>query len=206
MEQLYHIHICNRMDELFKEGNTLVIGNEPNHFRQDFLNRSCTFVDHTEIDEKGHERNYHRNLGDVLNLEAFTKLPVNKQFEVLARLKEYVINSKIDFRELILEDVRKELYPYYPSRNTCIWLTDKDSLPYWEDMLKTKDRKHEIYEVDTNGKLFVSTDDLLPAGHLPHDMMYNKALQYWSPTSADLEKNTREYLFEGELKLTKRVK
>ena len=130
----------------------------------------------------------------------------DKQLEVLMSARQYIQNSQVDFREIILEDVRRELYPNYPSRYNCMWLTDRDSLPFWEDMLKTNFRSHQIFEVEPSGKIFVSTDTLLPEGYHPHDMQYEEALHYWNPTQSDLEINTREYLFEGDLKLTKRVK
>ena len=206
MEQLYHIHISNRFDDQFKEGNTIYIGDEPNSFRHAFLNRSCTFVEKVEVLSDGKEQHFHRDILDFFNPEKIRELPVDKQLEVLLAARQYIQNSKVDFREIILEDVRRELHPNLPSRYNCFWLTDKDSLPFWEDMLKTKERKHEIYEVEPNGKIFVSTDDLLPACHHPHNMQYNEAINYWDPKPSDLEKNTREYLFEGELKLTKRVK
>ena len=54
-------------------------------------------------------------------------------------------------------------------------------------------------------KPFVSTDSLLPQAHYYKDGMYEQAKHYWDPSLADLEKDDREYLYEGELRLTKRV-
>ena len=206
MEQLYHIHINNRFDDQFVEGNTIHTGDEPNTFRHAFLNRSCTFIEKTIIDEQGREGNFRRDILEFFTPEKIRTLPVDKQLEVLVAARQYIQNSKVDFREIILEDVRRELYPQYPSRYSCFWLTDKDSLPFWEDMLKTKERSHQIFEVEPQGKIFVSTDDLLPECHHPHNMQYEEAIRYWDPKPSDLEKNTREYLFEGKLTLTKRVK
>ena len=67
-------------------------------------------------------------------------------------------------------------------------------------------RPHQIFEVEPHGKIFISTDDLLPECHHPHNTQYEEAIHYWDPKPYELEKNTREYLFEGDLILTKRVK
>ena len=207
MEQLYHIHVSNSHDDQFYEGNIIIVGKEFNNFRQDFLRRSATYLDRSEMGEDGKSHDYYRDLENVLSLDKFKGLNVAQQLRVLEAVRAYVINSKLDFREIILEDVRKLLHPAYPSRYNCIWLTDKDSLPFWEQQLKADKRGAQIFEVEYDGNLFLSTNTLLPDSYIPRDIMYQEAKKYWEPSFEDLVKNDdREYLFTGELKLTKRVK
>lgn len=206
MENLYHIHTgCNYSDD-FYVGNTLEFGNGINNFRKKFMLRDCTFTD--EIKRGDKIISVHRDLEDFMNMDRINDLSLSKRIELFETVRRYIHNSKIDMREMILEDVRKELYPQYPSRYSCAWLTDEDSLPYWIEALNLteRDKEYAIYEVQADGNMFVSLDRLLPRCYMPHNDMYEQALQYWNPSKEDLKKvNEKEYLLEGTMKLVKRV-
>ena len=74
MEQLYHIHVSNSHDDQFYEGNIIYVGKEFNNFRQDFLRRSATYLDRSEMGEDGKSHDYYRDLENVLSLDKFKGL------------------------------------------------------------------------------------------------------------------------------------
>ena len=55
--------------------------------------------------------------------------------------------------------------------------------------------------------LFVSTNTLLPASFHKNRDIYREAYRYWSPTKEDLDgAKDKEYLFEGNVRVLRRVK
>lgn len=203
--ELYHIHRHNNQDEKYYEGATIEIGKENNSMWESFINRSCTYVYKIDKDEKGMNRYHHKTLKAIRSYKDFLKLSPEEQEIYFEYLNRYAINTSIDIREIILEDVRKELRPDAPSRKTCCWLTNKGNLDRWLKNLNLVNG-YEVYQVSADGKLFSSTEELLPVDHYPHGIQSVQAIRYWNPKRSDFKDGTREILFEGELKLLKRVK
>ena len=203
--KLYHIHKHNKYDDMFKEGNSFVVGNEINTLTDDFLNRSSSYIHHSDVMD-GNVCDYRHNLKELLDIDLINDMTKEQRRELFYLVKEYIINSQIDFRELILEEVRYKHFNKLPSRRSCIWLTDEESLDTWCNLLSYKD-KDSIFEVEADGNIFVSTDKLLPPSHYAHDLMYKCAFNYWNPKEEDLkDAKDKEYLFEGNLKILRRVK
>ena len=203
--KLFHIHKPNKYDELYVEGNTFVVGLENNILRNSFLKNSCTYIDRVE-DDNGRNIKYHKSLTDLVDLDLFDKITEQEKIEYFDLIKNYLRNSMIDFREIILEEIRFKCYNNLPSRYKCMWLTDEDGLETWAKYINASDDS-KVFEVDIDGNLFVSRDSLLPKSYVTHEIMYKEGFHYWNPTKKDLEDaSDREYLFEGNVKLLRRVK
>ena len=201
--KLYHIHTKNKYDDLFYEGSSFIVGDKPNYFRDCFLKRNGAYLDHSEI-RNGLVVNHYSNLSDILDINLFNDMTLDEKERLFKIIHNYVKYSSIDFREMILEDVRLRYFNDRPSRNRCMWLTDEKSLPFWLGQLK---EDKELYKVDVDGNIFVSTDRLLPDGYMPRELIYNKAFDYWDPRKENLEyAKDKEYLFEGRVRILKRVK
>ena len=203
--KLYHIHKPNKYDGLYEEGNIFVVGNSRNTFMDEFLDRTASYLHHSE-EKDGKILDVRHNIDELLDLERIKNMTKEQQEEVFYIIKKYVINSEIDFRELILEEVRSRYFVNLPSRRKCIWLCDEQSLEKWIKYLEAKDDA-KIFEVETKGNLFVSRDSLLPQLHYPRDVMYKMAYDYWNRSEESLkDADDKEYLFQGEVKLLRRVK
>lgn len=202
--ELFHIHRLNQFDSDFHEGNTVIFGTEPNALRLSYMKRTCTMPEVEGIVD-GKEKVVHRDLEDFMDYEKIAGLPKDRQIELLDTIRRYIHNTKIDNREIILEDVRRELFPDRVSRYTCAWLTDEQFLEGWVQELTVKNDPIEIYRVDIDGNLFMSSDSLLPDMYLPSHMMYNQAIDYWNPSPIYLNQG-REYLLEGKMNLVERVR
>lgn len=97
-------------------------------------------------------------------------------------------------REQIFEDVRKTNFPHLPSRQKCLWLCDKETLPYWNTAVTGPQRYLLALKID--GQLFCGDANWLTADTLSSVEYANRATHYWSgEMTADPRK---EYLFYGE--------
>ena len=203
--KLYHIHKPNKYDELFVEGNSFEVGKKGNSLYSEFLNRSSSYLHHTEEIE-GQIYNHRNNINELLEIDEINKMTSKQKRDLFYLIKGYVIDSQIDIRELILEEVRYKHFNNLPSRRSCMWLTDEESLDRWYKLLNYKDG-YSLYEVDVDGNIFVSTNTLLPKSHCSRDLMYRASFDYWNPKEENLkDAKDKEYLFEGEVKVLRRVK
>lgn len=203
--KFYNIHRSNQYDDLYYEGSSFIVGDKPNQLRNDFLSRSITYIDHTEK-KNDITINYRKPLRDLINVEKISSMSDKEKIELVNMVYGNLHDIEIDLRELILEDVRLRYFNDRPSRNSCMWITDYKSLSYWKRNLKSKSEV-SIFEVDVDGNLFVSTDTLLPYGYLSSEHIYEQSFKYWNPKEEDLKNaKDKEYLFEGRVKILRRVK
>lgn len=105
-------------------------------------------------------------------------------------------------REMALETIRKELYPYEISRFHCLWLCDKQSLPYWIGQLPGK-----VYRVSATGIIFESSDNYLSGeDEREYEDIKNGCYKYWeAPFDTELDTLKKEYLFQGKIKVLERM-
>ena len=203
--KLYHIHLNSEYNDLFKEGATLHPGQDFNLLHQHFLMSSSSYlVKQKEIDNKTFNfyNCFDEYFGKKLRRKNITKVEFKRMAEFI---KMYVHDSSMDFRELILEEIRREYYSNLPSRYKCMWLTDRDSISHWIETLRIK-RGYQVFKVEVNGNIFTSADSLLPPINLPHGEIYDLSHKYWNPDSSYLEQaKDREYLVEGEVKLLEKL-
>lgn len=107
-------------------------------------------------------------------------------------------------REEIFEKVRSKDFPLLPSRKQCIWITQKELVPYWnQEILKSgKVNATTILEISRNeeSKIHIADQYFLEIGAYSIEDLENRAIDYWS---GNLSKNPRmEILLEGSLTVT----
>ena len=94
--KLYNIHKSNQYDDLYYEGSSFIVGNKPNKFREEFLSRSCSYLDHIERKDDITIDHYH-NLLDLLDFDLISKMNDEEMKKLVIFMKTFVSNSIIDF-------------------------------------------------------------------------------------------------------------
>lgn len=107
------------------------------------------------------------------------------------------------FRELALEEVRKEKFPHLPSRMKCMFLTESkeeclNNLPNFAN--KGYGEIYQAVAVKLNGRVFYSKDVLIGREGLSLNKYKELAEKYWSQDQNSATK-AREVLFEGEAEI-----
>lgn len=105
-------------------------------------------------------------------------------------------------REMALEVIRKEKYPRLISRFHCIWLSDKDTLPYWIGQLPGK-----VFRVSATGIIFESSDSFLCGEEdRSYQEIKNDCYKYWeAPFKTETDFLKKEILFQGKIKVLERM-
>ena len=112
-------------------------------------------------------------------------------------------------REKLLEKVRRKKFNNRQSRYKCIWLTDEKCLEYCLKKVVPIERNvpYNIFKVEALGNIFASRNGLFPKKNSSKEKRYEEAIEYWNPNQDELEMvQDKEYLFEGVLKLIKKMK
>lgn len=118
----------------------------------------------------------------------------------IQRLKEISTYYWHFFRETILEEVRKEKYPEYPSRQTGLFLTDVRSLENWLSVLGYTN--YQLVSMKLNGKLHACDATLIDIHPNNKAVVRELANRYWNGEIVDGSKKV-EYIFEGTAEVTK---
>ena len=85
-----------------------------------------------------------------------------------------------------------------------MWLTDEECIDSWITLLEKKGTNYTVFEMNLDGNIFCSTDELLPHQESRIKEIEEQAKKYWNPTKEDLENSIkREYLFEGIARVKK---
>ena len=212
--KLYHIHRENKYDDLFKEGNIIEFGKEDNFFKESLYDISSSFTEVKTLEDGKNIKKYKR-FDEIIYQANFEKYSRQNQLQLLQMVSEYISLSSTLNREMMLEEVRRNKYPEKPSRLKSMFLTDEEGLNRWYKILKDNSLRFyyenenpiDIYEVEADGNIFVSTSKLLPNTATKVSNMYFDADRYWNPTEYELNhSNTKEYLLEGKAKLLRKVK
>lgn len=86
-------------------------------------------------------------------------------------------------RELIMEEVRKEVAPDAPSRKSCLWVIENmDQARHWLNRLSGDSR---IVRLSLNGVIHRADANLLLGDSEPLSVTYAKAHAYWRGTMSD---------------------
>lgn len=106
------------------------------------------------------------------------------------------ISKEVAFyiREQVFEEVRKEHFPYLPSRQKCLWVTEEEQLPYWKTMADNEQRY--LLTLELNGDLFCGDAYWLTADTFSSIEYEKRANHYWSGKLSTIE--LKEYLFNGD--------
>ena len=104
------------------------------------------------------------------------------------------------FREMAIEDVRKEQFPDCPSRMKCMFLTDSkqgclNNLPKFAN--KGYGKVYQAVAVKVTGKVFYAKDVVIARTGSSFNQYKEEAIRYWSQNQKS-EESIKEILFEGE--------
>ena len=96
-------------------------------------------------------------------------------------------------RELIMEEVRREVASDAPSRQTCLWVVQSAELArYWQGRLGGQSR---ILEVELDGVFHTADANWLLGDSEPLSVTYDRARRYWLGEIS--ERPEMECLFSG---------
>ena len=194
---MYHIHTSNEYDELWQEGNEIVV--------DDNFNSECG------LSIPYFNTNVICSDESVNSLQYFLKKYLDQGIENLdskiieALLKDsyrIIYNANRTKCEAALEICRRQKFKLYPSRLHSIWVTDKECLDFWISILKGK----EIFELDLTGTLFKTSDIYIPDNHLSLSEAIKQAENYWNPIFTKEAEEKKEYLFQGKVLIKNKIK
>ena len=200
--KMYHFHKSGVYDEMWKEGSKFIVD-------KDFYSYYCNIVNgfQTGILAQGSENvSFARVLSFYLkNPEVMFEEP-GLFMNLLAKSKEIILGMDAFQREFVLESYRRNYYPKLPSRKHSIWVTNKESLEYWKLMLESSDYQLSLLELDLTGELIKTSALFLPEEGFSMNETYSKCEAYWNPIFKNKEEEQQaEYLFQGEVKVLKKL-
>lgn len=125
----------------------------------------------------------------------FRKFKSNEDiYNIAHKLEAYDVIVK----ELAIEEVRQELYPDYPSRLHCMYLSmDKEvALKNIDQFVhsKGKGKVYQVVAVKLNGIIFKAGDVYMSREGQSYNYYKEKAYKYWAQKDP---KFVKEVLFEG---------
>lgn len=183
-EYIYHVVTERKMFV----GQKLIFGKEPNSLRDKVLN--WQFLN----DENK----------DCLEIVA------GKKFEDFTEndkktLRIYIYENAMIMREYILEQVRKEKYPDYPSRMACLYcVRNLQETENWIEVFNRTNKKPlQIVKMKATGKIFDGDAKYILRDALSIGHKIDLAEKYWSGVS---ENPINESLFEGEVEVVEIIK
>lgn len=106
-------------------------------------------------------------------------------------------------RELIFEDVRRQLYTALPSRTSCIWLIPEDprSVRFWLDNMRGDYKK--VYRVNATGEMHRATQQIVMGDTISMNEWRKRAMDYWN--GAKSESHDDEVLLSGDIEVLEEV-
>lgn len=194
---MFHIHTPNEYDEIWQEGNELII--DDNFYSEcglsiPYFNTDVVSSDGSLISIVGPLRKY---LDE--GIEKLTMEEIKTIFEDVYRI---LYNNNRTKCEAALEICRREKFKLCPSRLHSLWVTDKDNLDYWLNILNGK----EIYELNLTGTLFKTSDIYIPDDNLSLVQAIKAAESYWNPNFTEEAEEKKEYLFQGTALIKRKIK
>lgn len=187
--ELYHVHRNGVLDHLWQVGNEIIVDDK---YTTNYYSRIKT------IDQYLSDRYGEYNIDSIISV--MEKMNEKDFMEDILGVEYHTLLNQLYFlrRELALEEARTIYNPESPSRFHCLFLTDSNDLPFWEAVVGDGD--YNTYLLELTGKVFISSDTLLPKSNLAYDLQIKQAEEYWTPTPKQLLKR-REFLFQGKGKI-----
>lgn len=106
-------------------------------------------------------------------------------------------------RELIFEDVRRQMYINLPSRTSCIWLIPEDprAVRFWLDNVRGDYKK--VYRVNATGELHRAQQQIVMGDTISMSEWRKRAIDYWN--GAQSENVDDELLLSGNIEVLEEV-
>ena len=197
-KEMYHFHNNKAYNELWVPNNEIIVDDNFKTFYLRILKNYSSAVNTTNGGKESFDRIIKNYLEKDQDKETYIKL--------LKEAESIIRGINICKRELALERIREDKYPNLPSRAHSIWLCDESGIHFWEDQLSNGGKiKLDLYKVSVTGTLFKSSDRFLPNDSSDYETNLEEAEKYWNPKFEIEEDEKAEYLFQGKLKILKRV-
>ncbi|MBR6790782.1 MAG: DUF2441 domain-containing protein [Oscillospiraceae bacterium] len=138
------------------------------------------------------------------------KLPLVE--EIYARPEqagELEHHTAVALRELALEEVRRKKYPMYPSRMSCLYVSETlEEAEKWAEFFVRWERPvYHIVKLDARGGIFRGEATKCFRGTPDRAENLRLAERYWENDPADIDgKPVREILVDGEIEVLEIVK
>lgn len=190
MEKLYHIHRKDSEDTIWKLDSRITIDNS---FQSRFYQK--LLIEDSILRERygDYDIDYFIAIMEEMKFKGYVSPDELPAFEKL--LKRYYFLR----REQALEEGRKIYSPLSPPRMNSVYLSMAEDVPYWVDVVG--EGAYDIFEVSTDGNLFISSDSFFPDQNLMFDIQVEKSKEYWKPNIKELTLR-KEILFQGILTIT----
>lgn len=106
-------------------------------------------------------------------------------------------------RELVLEDVRRQMYPDLPSRSSCIWLIPEDprAVRFWLDNIRGEHKR--VFLVQATGEMHRAPQQPVMGDTISLLEWRRRALDYWN--GVDAESHDDEITFRGEIRIVEEL-
>ena len=196
---MYHYHKLGLYDNIWKEGNELIVDNNFNSYYGKIIDKFSTGVRCTNS-----IFSLDRVIDEYIDKVGLENVDLNTIEDLLKCSSLIIKNINIYNRELMLEKYRKENNLNLPSRLNSIWLADKESLNFWKKQVREY-RKIVLFRVSITGNLFKSSDSFIPNDELTTKEMYNVSSKYWNPVFNEDDLCKVEYLFQGKVKVLEKI-
>jgi hypothetical protein len=121
-------------------------------------------------------------------------------------IKAYLNNVSRSIRETVVEMVRLQKFPDYPSRLSCLYAARTyEEVLKWKELFESYNRKVlQIVKLVTDGNYFIGDGDLLPTNEASSfDIKIAQARSYWNGLKEDV---LPEVLLSGKIKVVEIVK
>lgn len=213
--EYYHLHTKGNQDRIWRENHEFVVDQKWNNR---VYHRCANFT--TAVPTKDYP-----DLTNVVNLllSIGGYSPVEKQVNIkdlldvcinngvdkktlYKLLKDTLVavhNANIFKREMALEAYRSDNTPNLPSRMHSLYVTTKDGVEYWKNLLIDGDL--EIFKLDIAEEPFIANEQLLPTEELSYQDTYKEAAKYWHPKLKNKNPLYNEYLVQGRVRVLKKV-
>jgi len=105
-------------------------------------------------------------------------------------------------QELVFEEVRRQHFPTYPSRQRCMWVVSSEAgVRYWQQRVDIEKR---WFRVRLTGKLHTASEVFLAPDTVSLHQLRKLAWQYWSGFRGGGEEQD-EILFEGVIEVVEEL-
>jgi len=155
------------------------------------------------FDESHHSGVYQRVMEKA---ECVRKIYANPERYIAKELEHH---TSVALRELALEEVRKEKYPFYPSRMSCLYVSKTyEEAEKWGDFfVKIGRPTYCIVKLEVNGNCFFGDATKCFDGQTDEAENKKLAERYWSnPQNEEAENEVCEILVDGEITVVEVVK
>ena len=173
------------------------------HFYHVVTEKPMFFGQHIIFDNNNHSGVYKRVMAK-LNI-------VNEIYNNPNKYKDIILDhhTKVALRELAMEEVRKEKYPNYPSRLSCLYVsTNLDDALMWADsFIKNGRIVYQIVKLKHNGNEFTGDAYNCFEGSINKEENIINAHNYWLNNKNKMGNNPiYETIIDGDIEVIEIIK